>query len=82
MKKKRLHIDIPLKDFKTLEKLAKTEKQTMVHVVLESIRYYHEHNPLDIMLGRKKFKLSSFKTGDPYLSQKVDETVYGQTDFR
>ena len=77
MPHKRLSIDLPAKDFKSLQQLAKAMDQSMVGVLMESLNYFKLHNPYDLMSGKRKLNWSTFRSKDPALSEKVDKYLYG-----
>lgn len=78
MKRKRINIELPEKDFKILEKLAKVSDHSLVGMIAESLRYYHLHNPADIQIGKKlRFQVKPFKSNDRKMSEMVDQTLYG-----
>ena len=78
MKRKRINIELPEKDYAVLEKLAEASDNSLVGMIVESLRYYRMHNPLDIQRGKKlSFNIKPFRSGDPDMSESIDSAVYG-----
>ncbi len=79
MKRKRLNVELPLKEFDTLKKIAEAEDKSLVGMIIDAVRYYSRHNPVEFKKHAKKaFRWKTFDSTEPTMSTNIDQHLYGK----